>query len=131
VQSSKHKAQKIEWRLIGSFTIEQDRILSYRLTSNSHVCLHPSIRHSWFTAQRSGRNARSDARNSIGRGCRCQHGAGGFRSRGFKDTRDGPQALKLSELPWFLEDVQLAREAFEKRIALAERHQDVSDVVPA
>ncbi len=44
---------------------------------------------------------------------------------------DGPQALKLGELPWFLEDVQIAREAFEKRMALAERHQDVSDVVPA
>jgi 3-deoxy-7-phosphoheptulonate synthase len=44
---------------------------------------------------------------------------------------DGPQALKLSELPWFLEDVQIARAAFEKRMALAERQQDVSNVVPA
>ena len=44
---------------------------------------------------------------------------------------DGTQALKLGELPWFLEDVQIAREAFEKRMALAERNQDVSDVVPA
>ena len=44
---------------------------------------------------------------------------------------DGPQALKLRELPWFLEDVQIAREAFEKRMALAEHYQDKSDVVPA
>jgi len=34
---------------------------------------------------------------------------------------DGPQALTLDELPYFLEDVQLAREAYEKRAALAER----------
>ena len=32
---------------------------------------------------------------------------------------DGPQALRLEELPWFLEDLQIAREAFEKRIALS------------
>lgn len=35
---------------------------------------------------------------------------------------DGPQALLLSELPWFLEDVALARECFEKRAALARRN---------
>jgi 3-deoxy-7-phosphoheptulonate synthase len=35
---------------------------------------------------------------------------------------DGPQALKLEELPHFLEDVQVAREAYEKRVALAERY---------
>lgn len=35
---------------------------------------------------------------------------------------DGPQALKLEELPHFLEDVQIAREAYEKRLALAERY---------
>lgn len=35
---------------------------------------------------------------------------------------DGPQALKLAELPHFLEDVQVAREAYEKRLALAERY---------
>ena len=35
---------------------------------------------------------------------------------------DGPQALKLEELPHFLEDVQVAREAYEKRLALAERY---------
>ena len=34
---------------------------------------------------------------------------------------DGPQALLLSELPHFLEDVQIAREGYEKRKALAER----------
>jgi 3-deoxy-7-phosphoheptulonate synthase len=31
---------------------------------------------------------------------------------------DGPQALLLQELPQFLEDVQIAREAYEKRRAL-------------
>jgi 3-deoxy-7-phosphoheptulonate synthase len=35
---------------------------------------------------------------------------------------DGPQALLLEELPRFLEDVQIAREAYEKRFALAQRH---------
>lgn len=34
---------------------------------------------------------------------------------------DGPQALTLRELPHFLEDVQLVRETFMKRLALAER----------
>jgi 3-deoxy-7-phosphoheptulonate synthase len=34
---------------------------------------------------------------------------------------DGPQALLLSELPQFLDDVQIAHEAFQKREALAER----------
>ena len=32
---------------------------------------------------------------------------------------DGPQALTLEELPFFLKDVRIAREAYEKRIALA------------
>lgn len=36
---------------------------------------------------------------------------------------DGPQALLLSELPHFLEDMRIAREAYEKRCALAERYQ--------
>jgi 3-deoxy-7-phosphoheptulonate synthase len=39
---------------------------------------------------------------------------------------DGPQALLLKELPHFLEDVQIAREAYEKRLALAQRHLDKS-----
>jgi 3-deoxy-7-phosphoheptulonate synthase len=33
---------------------------------------------------------------------------------------DGPQALLLAELPHFLEDVRIAREAYEKRVALAQ-----------
>lgn len=37
---------------------------------------------------------------------------------------DGPQALLLEELPHFLEDVQVAREACEKRIALAAKYAD-------
>ncbi len=34
---------------------------------------------------------------------------------------DGPQALLLKEIPQFLEDVQIAREAYLKRVALASR----------
>lgn len=34
---------------------------------------------------------------------------------------DGPQALRMNELPTFLEDVRLVREAFEKRVALHTR----------
>ncbi|MBI3778818.1 MAG: 3-deoxy-7-phosphoheptulonate synthase [Gammaproteobacteria bacterium] len=34
---------------------------------------------------------------------------------------DGPQALLLEELPYFLEDVAIAREAYEKRRALTKR----------
>jgi 3-deoxy-D-arabino-heptulosonate 7-phosphate (DAHP) synthase len=33
---------------------------------------------------------------------------------------DGAQAFRLEELPWFLEDVAIAREAYEKRRALAQ-----------
>ena len=36
---------------------------------------------------------------------------------------DGPQALLLSELPHFLEDVALARQAYLQRAALAARHR--------
>jgi 3-deoxy-7-phosphoheptulonate synthase len=39
---------------------------------------------------------------------------------------DGPQALLLEELPRFLEDVQIAREAYEKRLALAQRYAEVN-----
>ena len=31
---------------------------------------------------------------------------------------DGPQALTMNELPWFIEDVAIAREAYEKRVRL-------------
>jgi 3-deoxy-7-phosphoheptulonate synthase len=34
---------------------------------------------------------------------------------------DGPQALLLKELPKFLEDIRIVREAYEKRVALARR----------
>ena len=37
---------------------------------------------------------------------------------------DGPQALLLSELPHFVEDVALAREAYLQRAALAARYRD-------
>jgi len=37
---------------------------------------------------------------------------------------DGPQALRLEELPQFLEDVQIARDAYEQRVRLAARYED-------
>jgi 3-deoxy-7-phosphoheptulonate synthase len=37
---------------------------------------------------------------------------------------DGPQALLLEELPHFLADVQLARETYEKRVALAASYNE-------
>jgi 3-deoxy-7-phosphoheptulonate synthase len=40
---------------------------------------------------------------------------------------DGPQALTLDELPRFLEDVAIAREAYEKRKALAARSRQTSN----
>ncbi|NOY62486.1 MAG: 3-deoxy-7-phosphoheptulonate synthase, partial [Gammaproteobacteria bacterium] len=36
---------------------------------------------------------------------------------------DGPQALRMHELPYFLEDVAVARKAYEARVALAQRYQ--------
>jgi 3-deoxy-7-phosphoheptulonate synthase len=36
---------------------------------------------------------------------------------------DGPQALTLEELPWFLDDIRIAREAYEKRQELASQSQ--------
>ncbi|MEM8485927.1 MAG: 3-deoxy-7-phosphoheptulonate synthase [Bacteroidota bacterium] len=38
---------------------------------------------------------------------------------------DGPQALLMDELPYFLEDVKLARETYEKRVALMSRLEEV------
>jgi len=37
---------------------------------------------------------------------------------------DGPQALHMDELGYFLEDIQIARGAYEKRVALARRQQE-------
>jgi 3-deoxy-7-phosphoheptulonate synthase len=34
---------------------------------------------------------------------------------------DGPQALLLKELPYFLADVQIAREAYLQRVALRQK----------
>src|SRR5712691_6751192 len=42
---------------------------------------------------------------------------------------DGPQALLLEELPHFIEDVQITREAYEKRVALASGYR--GDAVPS
>jgi len=44
-----------------------------------------------------------------------------FHPQPSKALVDGPQALTLDELPLFLEDVRIAREAYEKRVALAQR----------
>jgi 3-deoxy-7-phosphoheptulonate synthase len=44
---------------------------------------------------------------------------------------DGPQALRLDELPQFLEDVRIAREAYEKRVALATRYASEPQTVVA
>ena len=35
---------------------------------------------------------------------------------------DGPQALRMGELPWFLDDVAIAREAYLKRRSRADAH---------
>ena len=40
---------------------------------------------------------------------------------------DGPQALHMDELDFFLEDVRIAREAYEKRVALAQAHHKVQE----
>jgi len=37
---------------------------------------------------------------------------------------DGPQALLMKELPYFLEDIAIAREAYEKRLAAAARFNE-------
>src|SRR5438874_8815350 len=37
---------------------------------------------------------------------------------------DGPQALRLEELPQFVDEVQIARDAYEKRVRLAARYED-------
>ncbi len=36
---------------------------------------------------------------------------------------DGPQALRMNELGYFLEDIDIARNAYEDRVASAERHR--------
>ena len=43
---------------------------------------------------------------------------------------DGPQALTLDELPHFLADVQLVREAYMKRLELAERSSQLISLSP-
>jgi len=37
---------------------------------------------------------------------------------------DGPQALHMDELTWFLEDIDIARQAYETRLARAQRQTD-------
>jgi 3-deoxy-7-phosphoheptulonate synthase len=44
---------------------------------------------------------------------------------------DGPQALHMDELDYFLEDVRLAREAYEKRVVLARKHRNQQEASAA
>ena len=44
-----------------------------------------------------------------------------FHPKPAKALVDGPQALRMNELGWFLEDVAIAREAYEKRSRLSAR----------
>jgi 3-deoxy-7-phosphoheptulonate synthase len=37
---------------------------------------------------------------------------------------DGPQALHMDELGYFLEDIATARQAYEQRLLLAQQHRD-------
>jgi len=46
-----------------------------------------------------------------------------FHPRPSQALVDGPQALLMEELPMFLEDIRIAREAYEKRAALARAFQ--------
>ena len=46
-----------------------------------------------------------------------------FHPEPVKALVDGPQALLLKELPYFMEDVQIAREAYLKRIELRQRQE--------
>jgi 3-deoxy-7-phosphoheptulonate synthase len=39
---------------------------------------------------------------------------------------DGPQALHMDELGYFLEDIRIARDAYEKRVALARRQKEIA-----
>ncbi|MGB5305149.1 MAG: 3-deoxy-7-phosphoheptulonate synthase [Gammaproteobacteria bacterium] len=39
---------------------------------------------------------------------------------------DGPQALRLDELGYFLEDIRIARKAYEDRVALAGKHRSTT-----
>jgi 3-deoxy-7-phosphoheptulonate synthase len=43
---------------------------------------------------------------------------------------DGPQALHLDELSWFLEDIRIARQAFKQRTALAKKFAKASSEAP-
>jgi 3-deoxy-7-phosphoheptulonate synthase len=38
---------------------------------------------------------------------------------------DGPQALHMRELPWFLEDIRIAREAYERRCDVANAYSSI------
>ncbi len=46
-----------------------------------------------------------------------------FHPNSAKALVDGPQALRLDELPFFLEDIQIARDAYLKRVALVQSRQ--------
>ena len=76
-----------------------------------------------FATSLAGRHPRHAACHRARRTGRRQHGAGGFPPAPPKALVDGPQALLLKELPYFLEDVQIAREAYLKRVALRQKQE--------
>ena len=45
-----------------------------------------------------------------------------FHPQPSKALVDGPQALHMDELGYFLEDIRIARDAYEQRVALAGKH---------
>jgi 3-deoxy-7-phosphoheptulonate synthase len=44
---------------------------------------------------------------------------------------DGPQALHMDELDYFLEDIGVAREAYEKRVSLANKRRNPQEATAA
>jgi 3-deoxy-7-phosphoheptulonate synthase len=45
-----------------------------------------------------------------------------FHPQPSKALVDGPQALHMDELGYFFEDIRIARDAYEQRVALAGKH---------
>ena len=78
------------------------------------VCIDPS--HSVGGRFRSSDNdSRHHARHGAGRYRRREYDPGRFSPGPAVALVDGPQALRMEELPPFLEDVRIVREAYEKR----------------
>ena len=54
-----------------------------------------------------------------------------FHPQPSKALVDGPQALHMDELGYFLEDIQIARDAYEQRVALAAQQQKATLSAPS